>query len=84
LTSRIDSYVNGLLQSSSVTTKVYNNLNQLIQTTTPDNTTIKNIYNGEGLRVEKQVGNSSTKYLYSSDKVVLELNGSGNLVVRKV
>jgi RHS repeat-associated protein len=84
LTSRVDSYVNGLLQSSSVTTNVYENLNQLIQTTTPDNTTIKNIYNGEGLRVGKQVGNSSTKYLYSSDKVVLELDGNGNLIARNI
>jgi RHS repeat-associated protein len=84
LTSRVDSYVNGLLQSSSVTTNVYDNLNQLIQTTTPDNTTIKNIYNGECLRVGKQVGNSSTKYLYSSDKVVLELDGNGNLIGRDI
>ncbi|GFZ31506.1 hypothetical protein CSC2_20320 [Clostridium zeae] len=84
LTSKVDDYLNGILQSSMLTTNVYDSLNQLIQTTTPDNTTIKNIYNGEGLRVEKQVGNSSTKYLYSSDKVVLELDGNGNLIARNI
>ncbi len=84
LTSKVDNYNSGTLQSSQTTTNVYDGLNQLIKVTTPENITIKNLYNGEGLRVQKQVGNSLAKYLYSSDKVVLELDGNGQLIARNI
>ena len=34
-------------------------------------------YNGEGLRVSKNVNGEITKYLYEYDKIVLEIDGNG-------
>jgi len=40
--------------------------------------TVENIYNAEGYRIGKKVNGTLTTYVYEYDKVVLELDGSGN------
>ena len=57
--------------------------NQLIKTVAGGKTVI-NTYNGEGLRVAKSVNGSLTRYLYEYDKVILEVNGSGNQIARNL
>ena len=64
-------------------TNTYDNRNQLIKTVTGDNM-VKNGYNGEGYRIEKKTNGELTRYLYESDKVVLEVDGSGNQTGRNV
>ena len=61
----------------------YDCWNQLITTMTNTGTTI-NAYNGEGYRVSKTVKGTLTRYLYEGDKVVLELDSSGNETARNV
>ena len=48
----------------------------------PNSTVVTNTYNGEGLRVAKAVNGDVTQYLYEYDKVVLELNGEGEVTAR--
>jgi len=67
----------------SETINRYNELNQLVETTTGPST-IKNNYNGEGLRVSKTVNNKETNYVYVYDKVILELDAYGNETARNV
>ncbi|MDD4049321.1 MAG: hypothetical protein PHI90_11025, partial [Clostridia bacterium] len=62
-------------------TNTYDLVNQLIKTAAGE-TTVINIYNGEGLRVAKEVNGERTQYLYEYDKVVLELDEAGNEVGR--
>ena len=71
-------------QISSVTdgktiTYAYDEFNQLICTNGAQYS-----YNAEGYRVSKNVDGSLTRYLYEYDKVVLELNGSGNQKGRNI
>ncbi|WP_368292719.1 kelch repeat-containing protein [Dehalobacter sp. TBBPA1] len=77
-------YVNGIPQSAQVTQYTYDKFNQLITTSLPDGTNLTSTYNGEGLRVAKQVNSTTTKYVYVGDKVVLELDGSNNQVARNI
>lgn len=79
-----EEYTNGII-SSKVTDAVheYDEFYQLIKTTT-GGTPIENIYNAEGLRIGKKVNGSLTTYLYEYDKVVLELDGSGNQTGRNI
>ncbi len=65
-------------QTAQTTANEYDLLNQLTKTTTPDGKIQTSAYNGDGLRVEKTYDGQTTKYLYEYDKVVLELDGSGN------
>ncbi|MDQ2087851.1 RHS repeat-associated core domain-containing protein [Herbivorax sp. ANBcel31] len=60
-----------------VTTNRYNEKNQLVETNTKGRTVV-NIYNGEGLRVAKEVDGSLTRYLYENLNVVLETDANGN------
>ncbi len=59
----------------------YDNFNQLTSISTGTNT-LTMAYNGDGLRVEKDAttagATTTTKFAYEYDKVVLELDGSGN------
>ena len=66
-----------------ITTNTYDKLNQLITSVTND-TTVTNVYDGDGLRVAKTANGATTKYLYEYDKVVLEIDGSGNQTGRNV
>lgn len=84
LTEVKTSYANGIPQSSTITKNGYDELNQLVKTITPEGTTVNSIYNYVGLRIEKTVDNESTKYVYDSDKVILELDGLGNQKARNV
>ena len=77
-------YVNGVPQTTQVTTCTYDKFNQLTLTTTSDGTNVNNTYNGEGLRVAKQVNSQTTRYVFVGDKVVLELDGSGNQTASNV
>jgi len=45
---------------------------------------ISYVYNGEGYRVEKTVNDATTRYMYESDKVVLETDGKGNQTGRNI
>ena len=71
--------VNG--QSSAANT--YDLLDRLVTTSASGNTVI-NTYNGEGLRVSKQVNGVITRYLYEYDQVVLETDGSNNQKARDI
>jgi len=71
--------VNGTL----TVTNTYDNQNQLIRTVA-SGTTVENGYNGDGYRIEKKVNGALTRYLYEYDKVVLEIDGSGNQTGRNV
>lgn len=84
LTSTEVVYIDGQAQEAKITTNIYDDLNQLIQTITPDRGTIKHIYNGEGIRVAKEVNGKITRYLYEGDKVVLELDGEGKEKARNI
>ncbi|TYQ14885.1 UNVERIFIED_CONTAM: RHS repeat-associated protein [Acetivibrio alkalicellulosi] len=66
-----------------ITTNEYNEKNQLVRTTT-NGTTVVNTYNGEGLRVAKEVNGSLTRYMYEYLKVILEVDGSGKQVGRNL
>jgi len=81
----VTEYVDGVAQSPVTTvTNTYDKRNQLIQTTTPNGTTVTNGYNGEGFRVSKTVDGQTTHYLYEYDKVVLEVNDSGDQKARNL
>jgi len=84
LTVTKTSYIGGVAQPVQVTAHAYDLRNQLISTQTPESSSISNTYNGEGLRVSKSVNGVLTRYLYEYDKVVLELDGSGNQSARNV
>ena len=62
----------------------YDLRNQLIRTVTENGTIVDNVYNGDGLRVEKIVNGTSTRYLYEYQRVVLEQNSLGNVTGRNV
>lgn len=66
-----------------ITTNTYDVFNQLTGTV-QNGTTVTNTYNGEGLRVAKQVNGVKTQYLYEYDKVVLEVDGQGNQVAKNL
>ncbi|TYQ14887.1 UNVERIFIED_CONTAM: RHS repeat-associated protein [Acetivibrio alkalicellulosi] len=66
-----------------ITTNEYNEKNQLVRTTT-NGTTVVNTYNGEGLRVAKEVNGSLTRYMYEYLKVILEVDGEGKQVGRNL
>ncbi|PYG87269.1 RHS repeat-associated protein [Ruminiclostridium sufflavum DSM 19573] len=77
--NQLTATVNGTITAVNV----YDYRNQLIQTMTGTATTI-NAYNGEGYRVGKTVNGTLTRYLYEGDKVVLEVDSSGNETARNV
>ena len=70
--------------NAGATTNTYDELNQLVKTVTADGQIINNRYNAEGLRVSKDVAGAETRYLYEGDKIILELDGSGNEKARNV
>ncbi len=61
----------------------YDDWNQLVKTTTSSKTCYYT-YNGEGLRVSKNINGQITKYLYDYDKVVLELDDAGAQLARNI
>lgn len=77
-------YTNGVAQPSQLTENIYDSLNQLIVTTTPNGTMECNIYNGDGYRVSKAVNGQITRYLYEGDKVILEEDGNGSQIAKNV
>ncbi|EPR08089.1 right-handed parallel beta-helix repeat-containing protein [Ruminiclostridium papyrosolvens] len=77
--NQLTTEVNGTVTVSNT----YDARSQLISTTT-GGITVQNTYNGDGYRVEKAVNGAITRYLYEYDKVVLELDGSGNQTGRNV
>ncbi len=76
-------YVNGVPQTPSATENTYDAWNQLAQTITTDYT-VENTYNGEGLRVAKQVNGATTRYFYEYSKVALETDAGGNETARNI
>ncbi|ODM27994.1 hypothetical protein A7W90_18280 [Clostridium sp. Bc-iso-3] len=61
----------------------YDLLNRMISATVGGKT-VTYTYSGDGLRLSKYVDGTLTKYIYEYDKVVLELDGSGNQVGRNI
>ena len=72
----LSGFIIGESNDSRTTYYQYDELNQLIAVTT-GNTVASYTYNGEGLRVSKNVNGEITKYLYEYDKIVLEIDGNG-------
>jgi len=62
---------------------IYDEFNQAIETRA-DGKVIKNTYNGDGLRVVKDVNGTKTNYLYEGMQVVLETDSSNNETARNV
>jgi RHS repeat-associated protein len=62
----------------------YDLRNQLVRTVTENGTVVDNVYNGDGLRVEKIVDGTATFYLYEYQRVVLEINSLGYTTGRNV
>jgi RHS repeat-associated protein len=84
LTTRT-TYTDGIPGTPVVTQQnTYDLRNQLIRTVTENGTIVDNVYNGDGLRVEKIVNGSSTRYLYEYQRVVLEKNSLGDVTGRNV
>ena len=73
----------GSSTGTELTLNQYDVRNQLVKTIVGDKT-ITNTYNGEGYRVAKAVNGVATNYLYESDKVILEVDGSGTEKARNV
>ncbi len=67
----------GMTTNTDVSLYEYDVWNQLSKSIEGDKTIVYR-YNGDGLRTEKAVNGQMTRYLYESDKVVLETGGSGN------
>ncbi|NCC88540.1 MAG: hypothetical protein EOM05_11895, partial [Clostridia bacterium] len=65
-------------------TNVYDRFNQLTMSITDDGKTVCNTYNGEGLRIRKDVNGVATNYLYEGMKVVAEYDGDYNLKAQNV
>lgn len=85
LTTTVDTYTDGSIASTKVTvTNTYDKYNQLIKTVTEDGTVVTKIYNAEGYRVGKATDGTMTYYLYEADKVILEMDASGNQKARNV
>lgn len=61
----------------------YDSLSRMVSATVGGKT-VTYTYSGDGLRVSKYVDGTLTKYIYEYDKVVLELDGSGNQVGRNI
>jgi RHS repeat-associated protein len=61
----------------------YDPLNRLVEAVT-DTGAVTYAYNGEGRRVEKSTGQGTIYYLYEYDKVVLEVDGTGDQVARNL
>jgi len=76
-------YINGVPQTPVVTTNTYDAWNQLAETITTGYT-VENTYNGEGLRVAKEVNGVKTRYFYEYTNVVLETGDSGAETARNI
>ena len=72
-----------IINGEVAVTNEYDKLNQLTRTVS-EGAIVENKYNGEGYRVEKTVNGVVTRYLYEYDKVVLEVDGSGNQTGRNI
>lgn len=59
----------------------YDNLNRLISV---NDDSITYAYDGEGLRISKQIGSAVTKYLYEYQKVIYEVDGTNKKVARNI
>ncbi|WP_148134550.1 RHS repeat-associated core domain-containing protein [Candidatus Formimonas warabiya] len=77
-------YLNGVPQTAKITNSTYDRLNQLLTTSMPDGTTLNNTYNGEGIRVKKEINGQVAKYLYEGDQILLELDSAGNQTARNI
>ncbi|MGE5328496.1 MAG: RHS repeat-associated core domain-containing protein, partial [Deltaproteobacteria bacterium] len=71
-------------QNTFTTINIFDNLNRLTRTETPEGKIVQNSYNGEGKRVSKTVDGEERRYLYEADKVILEVDADGNQKARNV
>jgi hypothetical protein len=55
----------------------------MLTTTMPDGTSVVNTYNGEGIRVKKEINGQGTKYLYQADQIILEIDTQG-IILREI
>ncbi len=84
LKETIKIFENGIEKETKENKNTFDVLNRLIKTQTSQGTIVKNTYNGEGIRVSKEVDGKLRRYLYEYDKVVLELDQQGNTIGRNV
>ncbi len=68
---------------TNVQENAYDVRNQLVSTTMAG-MQIRNVYNGEGLRVSKRTNGTLERYLLDGDRVVLELAENGTMIGRNV
>lgn len=81
---KIDNYDKGILQHSLLGENRYDELNQLIESKTPDEVVVNNTYNAIGYRTAKSVNGQVTNYLYDKDKVILELDNNLNVKANNI
>ncbi len=74
---------NGNLTSDGHNTYSYDSENRLISAVTPDHN-ISYVYDALGRRIEKLVDGKITRFLYDSDQVIVEYDGSGQELRRFV
>jgi len=85
LERRLTPFVDSTAQTQILKlTNVYDRFNQLTMSITDDGKTVCNTYNGEGLRIRKDVNGVATNYLYEGMKVVAEYDGDYNLKAQNV
>jgi len=77
-TETITAFISGEGGDSGICFNEYDGFNQLIKTTIGDKT-ITYAYNGDGLRIRKNVNGADTVQVWDGDQIALELNGAGNV-----
>lgn len=77
------STVNAKELSEATAYYYYNGFNELVQSKSGSNT-VEYTYDGYGLRKEKITNGKTTKYIYESDKVILELDDKGRQLGRNI
>jgi len=68
--------------SSAFTLYEYDAENSLIRVVREDGSIINYKYDGLGKRIEKEVDSVVTQYIYDNEDILLELDGSNNIVTR--
>jgi RHS repeat-associated protein len=68
--------------SGSATTYNYDTDNRLIKIDFPDGGTAEYRYDPRGRRIQKNVNGQITRYIYDGEDILLELDGSNNIVAR--
>ena len=68
--------------TSAFTLYEYDAENKLIRVVREDGSIVNYMYDGLGRRIEKEVDSVITRYIYDNEDILLELDGSNNIIAR--